>query len=236
MDSKSNNGSNNNDISVITRTNIGDDIDIDIIDANKIEDTQKKIMYEKLRRNAIKLKPNLDIKTRKYHLKKYLKCFVGSEAVPIIIDLGIAETEKEAITFCNQLISMKIIEHVEQDHSFINDNYFYRFIADMSDKIDVGTTESSDKISKKNGYFDDDEMNELQNKARELKEHLEIRDRKWHLKKYKKCFVGNQCVQMMIKLQYAKIGNKLIDANITRHVTNDNRFENKYYFYNFMMD
>ncbi len=135
-------------------------------------------MYEKLRRNAIKLKPNLDIKTRKYHLKKYLKCFVGSEAIPIIIDLGIAETEKEAITFCKQLISMKIIEHVEQDHSFINGNYFYRFITDISDKIDVSMTEKSAEISKRNSYFNDDEMNELQNKAMELKEHLEIRDRK----------------------------------------------------------
>ncbi len=48
---------------------------------------------------------------------------------------------------------------------------------------------------------------------------------------------------MIIKLQYAqtvkeavKIGNKLMDANIIRHVTNDNRFENKYYFYNFVVD
>eukprot|EP01084_Bolivina_argentea_P013178 24704_1 len=77
-------------------------------------------VYEQLcRKNAAKLKQFLEIKTRKDHLKKYFNCFIGQEAVSVIINLGIAKTQKGAINFCNQLISMKIIEHVEIDHKFI---------------------------------------------------------------------------------------------------------------------
>ena len=241
-------------------TSFDQDINGDVyaMDENKKEDAQKLIRQRKLKENAEKLRPNLDIQNRTYRLKKYKQCFIGHEAIPIIIDLGIADTENQAITFCNQLISLKIIEHVEQQHSFLNGNYYYRYINDPNkgNNSNADSSDSPNKTDSSNGddsksqnhtatpsTIDEEQMAELEEKGRILKEHLEIRDRKWWGKSYTKCFVGNQAVQTMIKSQFVKdekeailLGNKLINAKIIQHYLHEHTFENKYYFYKFVTD
>merc|ERR1719242_1256054 len=94
-----------------------------------------------LRQKAIELKPLLDIKTRNWRLKKYPHCFIGQEAVPILIQHGFAETESQAISFMNQLVNLKIIEHVENAHVFKNAYLFYTFLDDkLQDKRAIKVT------------------------------------------------------------------------------------------------
>ena len=83
-----------------------------------------------LRQKAIALKPLLDIRMRSWRLKKYPHCFVGREAVPIVIANGFAENELQAVSFMNQLVDLKLIEHVENEHQFENKYLFYTFLED----------------------------------------------------------------------------------------------------------
>ncbi|MGK7938553.1 MAG: DEP domain-containing protein [Crocosphaera sp.] len=71
---------------------------------------------------------------------------------------------------------------------------------------------------------------------------LEIKDRRYRLKFYKKCFVGSELVNWLtqnlsISSEKAiKIGQTLIDKKIIHHVHNQHDFENKYLFYRFYLD
>eukprot|EP01084_Bolivina_argentea_P151585 264581_1 len=73
------------------------------------------------------LEKSLTIKDRKWHLKTYKNCFIGSEAVETIIDSKIAASTYGAIIFGNKLITTDLIVHVENEHIFKNERLYYQF-------------------------------------------------------------------------------------------------------------
>ena len=69
------------------------------------------------------------IKDRRYRLKVYPKCFVGSEAVHWL--MGNANlTLSEALRVGQRMLERRIIHHVVDEQEFENDYLFYRFYAD----------------------------------------------------------------------------------------------------------
>jgi hypothetical protein len=76
---------------------------------------------------AAKTEKAVEIKDRTYRLKKYEKCFVGSEAVPAIVEADIAESKEEAIHLMKDLNSVGLLHHVLHDHGFEDKYLFYRF-------------------------------------------------------------------------------------------------------------
>ncbi|CAM9543770.1 unnamed protein product, partial [Chrysoparadoxa australica] len=76
---------------------------------------------------------SLDIKDRKYHLSSYKKCFVGKDAVEWMLRSGVSNSEEDAVSLGQLLIENGDIAHVTKDHSFANDNLFYRFARDETD-------------------------------------------------------------------------------------------------------
>ena len=71
----------------------------------------------------------LEIKKRRYNLKVYSRCFVGSEAVSWLQDnFGLSQTD--AIALGQRLIEEKWIHHVTDDHQFKDEDLFYRFYRD----------------------------------------------------------------------------------------------------------
>ncbi|MGD8272890.1 MAG: FAD-containing oxidoreductase [Desulfobacterales bacterium] len=81
---------------------------------------------------AARLKRVFDIQDRKYGFpaKKYPKCFVGSEAVAQLVKEGIAIDEEDAVRIGNMMLNAGVFHHVLDEHSFKNENLFYRFISD----------------------------------------------------------------------------------------------------------
>jgi pyruvate/2-oxoglutarate dehydrogenase complex dihydrolipoamide dehydrogenase (E3) component len=73
-----------------------------------------------------------DIKDRRYGFppKTYKKCFVGSEAVQKMIDVGIANDAEDAERIGNVLLRAGVFRHVLNEHAFKNAFLFYRFAAD----------------------------------------------------------------------------------------------------------
>ena len=68
---------------------------------------------------------------------------------------------------------------------------------------------------------------------------LEIKDRWYHLKCYKKCFIGSELVDCLVKNQSILqeeaivIGQNLLQHNLISHVCNDHEFKNEFLFYRF---
>lgn len=71
----------------------------------------------------------LEIKTRRYQLKLYKRCFVGSEAVDWLVD-HLKISRQQSVAIGRKLIHKKVIHHVGDEHSFKDENLFYRFYED----------------------------------------------------------------------------------------------------------
>ncbi|MGK7884448.1 MAG: DEP domain-containing protein [Crocosphaera sp.] len=97
------------------------------------------------------------------------------------------------------------------------------------------------KVQPRNDRLTNSDLKIIVNKIRG-ENGIEIKDRRYLLKQYPKCFVGNQLVDWMmnnlsISLEQAiKIGQQLVDNKIIHHVHDQHEFENKYLFYRFYLD
>lgn len=76
------------------------------------------------------LRANVAIKDRRYRLRTYPQCFVGSEAVRWLVDSGIAADVDQAVALGNALLDEGVIHHVVRDHRFENRELYYRFAGD----------------------------------------------------------------------------------------------------------
>ncbi|MEA5616446.1 hypothetical protein VB711_01125 [Cronbergia sp. UHCC 0137] len=71
---------------------------------------------------------------------------------------------------------------------------------------------------------------------------IKIEDRRYKLKIYPRCFIGNEAViWLMESLQLSqenaiRLGQRLIDEKWIHHVTDDHSFKNEYLFYRFYWD
>ena len=70
----------------------------------------------------------VDVKDRRYRLKTYKNCFVGSEAVDMLVSTRIANSRSEAVEFGRTLArELNLFSHVTEDHAFCDKNLFFRF-------------------------------------------------------------------------------------------------------------
>jgi len=73
-------------------------------------------------------------------------------------------------------------------------------------------------------------------------EDLDIKNRRWRLRVYKKCFVGREGVNWLYKHlqitrpQAIQVGQKLLEQGHIFHVLKEHDFEDGYFFYRFSMD
>lgn len=73
----------------------------------------------------------ISVLDRRYRLRVYLKCFIGSEAVNWIVRNRLC-TRLDAVNLGQQFIDANIFYHVCKDHTFKDDYLFYRFREDDS--------------------------------------------------------------------------------------------------------
>ncbi len=71
---------------------------------------------------------------------------------------------------------------------------------------------------------------------------VDIKDRRYRLISYPKCFIGSEAVDWMIHNlnlsveQSVRLGQRLIDENFIHHVTDEHPFVNDFFFYRFYWD
>eukprot|EP01135_Chromosphaera_perkinsii_P007179 Nk52_evm3s738 gene=Nk52_evmTU3s738 len=79
---------------------------------------------------AASVRAIVDISDRRYHLRTYPNCFVGSEAVDAMISHGIASCTQDAVGIGQVLLQNDLLRHVTRDHDFKDESLFYRFVED----------------------------------------------------------------------------------------------------------
>uniref|UniRef100_A0A7S1TCV4 DEP domain-containing protein n=1 Tax=Compsopogon caeruleus TaxID=31354 RepID=A0A7S1TCV4_9RHOD len=67
------------------------------------------------------------VRDRKFKLRSFPSCFVGFEAVQWLVDHGFAANEEDAVRLGDSMIHAGVFHHVLREHSFKNENLFYRF-------------------------------------------------------------------------------------------------------------
>ena len=117
--------------------------------------------HQRRREEALqRLYKGVIIKTRRYHLRKYKKCFVGSQAVDYMIESGWAKYREEAVEIGRQLQQeFQLFEHVvhPQRHPFKDEELFYRFnIAADNETSTSYTNEDDDDDDDSSSEYDDD--------------------------------------------------------------------------------
>jgi hypothetical protein len=71
----------------------------------------------------------LEIKERNYRFKTYPRCFTAQDAVKWLIETQ-KVTKPEALKLGQNLVDLKLIHHVTDDHDFKDDYLFFRFYID----------------------------------------------------------------------------------------------------------
>ncbi len=71
----------------------------------------------------------VSIRDRRYKLKNYARCFVGSEAVAWLVR-NLELSSDEAVQLGQRLVNEGWVHHVVDEHAFEDHQFFYRFYLD----------------------------------------------------------------------------------------------------------
>ncbi|KAG0667785.1 vacuolar membrane-associated protein iml1 [Maudiozyma exigua] len=120
------------------------------VDSNNSNMFDKGIELFKLAHELQHGKDKLTLVNRKWHWKKHLNCFIGSEMVSLLVkNFTDISTRDEAVIYGQKLMDEGLFHHVLNTHSFLDGHYFYQFNPEY--KID---TQKLDKMQS-NGSPDD---------------------------------------------------------------------------------
>ena len=161
----------------------------------------------------------LEIKDRKYHLKTYKNCFVGSDAIDFLQRFLQLASRDEAVAVAQEMNdTVHCCEHVVHDHGDqLKDEYlFYRF------------TEFSTKRS-----FTLPEV------MRAFQLGIKLSDRQYRLRTYPQVFVGKEAVDFLVRFKFAasrqeavQLGRRLQqEFQLFVHVTGEHPFEDEFIFF-----
>ena len=86
---------------------------------------------KELTEKAEEFKRVVDLRDRKYGMRTYKQCFIGSEAVDRMIEVGLAKDRDEAVELGgNWMKFLGLFRHVCDDHDFKDKHLFYKFGGD----------------------------------------------------------------------------------------------------------
>ena len=96
------------------------------------KDEQLVLNGDDLEELVASFRSKVDISDRKYGFpsKLYKNCFVGTEAVHVLMDEGMATDVEDAVRIGNIMLESGVFHHVQRAHGFKNEYLFYRFAAD----------------------------------------------------------------------------------------------------------
>ncbi|XP_069477256.1 phosphatidylinositol 3,4,5-trisphosphate-dependent Rac exchanger 2 protein [Ambystoma mexicanum] len=171
------------------------------------------------------------IKDRKKKLTTFPKCFLGSEFVEWLIDIGEITKPEEGVNLGQALLENGIIHHVTDKHQFKAEQMLYRF------RYDDGT------------YYPRSEMQEVISKGVRLYCRLHslftpvIRDKDYHLRTYKSVVMANKLIDWLIaqgdcrtREEAIILGVGLCDNGFMHHVLEKSEFKDEPLLFRFFAD
>uniref|UniRef100_A0A8D0RI43 Rap guanine nucleotide exchange factor 4 n=1 Tax=Sus scrofa TaxID=9823 RepID=A0A8D0RI43_PIG len=104
--------------------------------------SEKILRAGKILRNAILSRAPHMIRDRKYHLKTYRQCCVGTELVDWMLQqTPCVHSRTQAVGMWQVLVEDGVLNHVDQEHHFQDKYLFYRFLDDEHEDAPLPTEE-----------------------------------------------------------------------------------------------
>ncbi|KAM9663937.1 rap guanine nucleotide exchange factor 4 isoform 4-T4 [Trichechus inunguis] len=104
--------------------------------------SEKILRAGKILRNAILCRAPHMIRDRKYHLKTYRQCCVGTELVDWMMQqTQCVHSRTQAVGMWQVLLEDSVLNHVDQEHHFQDKYLFYRFLDDEHEDAPLPTEE-----------------------------------------------------------------------------------------------
>jgi len=177
------------------------------------------------------------IQDRKYKLRTFPQCFLGSDAVTLLTEILQEQHEKEPVEVsCSQAVRVgqaiqeqfKIFDHVTGDHALKDEELFYRL---LPNNLPGEVQATRDGLG-----------NRLWDIMALLEAHIEVDDRVYHLRTYKRCFIGRDAVDTILELKLATDRASAVEymlylnheCNAFEHVTRDHSFSDAFLFFQFI--
>jgi CheY-like chemotaxis protein len=164
----------------------------------------------------------VDVRDRTFKFKQYPQCFIGAEATDWLAQ-HYSLTRPEAVQLGARLMEAGLIRHVVDEQEFADELYFYRFSSKQEAKpVDITALESEAVAA-----------------AMKAPDGIAIADRWYLLTVYPQCFLGSDAVAWLQKRykisrpQALRLGSRLFDEGVIRHVVDEQKFEDKAFFYRF---
>ncbi|KAL1006309.1 hypothetical protein UPYG_G00070610 [Umbra pygmaea] len=171
------------------------------------------------------------IKDRKRKLSTFPKCFLGSEFVSWLVDIGETGNPEEGVHLGQALLENGIIHHVTDKHQFKPETVLYRF------RYDDGT------------YHPRSDMQDVISKGVRLFCRLHslftpvIRDKDYHLRTYKSVVMANKLIEWLIaqgdcrtREEALILGKELCDNGFMHHVLEKSEFRDEPLLFRFFAD
>ncbi|KAL3939397.1 MAG: hypothetical protein SGBAC_005865 [Bacillariaceae sp.] len=168
--------------------------------------------------------------THSHRLKKYPNTFVGSEAVDLMLEHGLARTREDAVylghRFCKEY---NLFHHVCFDHSFKDGHFFYRFTDGIKEDLSILPFTSLDELRSLGAKF---------SQSMEVSKHTSL------MKTHKSTFMGNRAVDHMVASGYAStrmhgvfLGQRMLEElNLFQHVSDQYPFKDSPHLYRFVSE
>uniref|UniRef100_A0A671NF62 Phosphatidylinositol 3,4,5-trisphosphate-dependent Rac exchanger 2 protein n=1 Tax=Sinocyclocheilus anshuiensis TaxID=1608454 RepID=A0A671NF62_9TELE len=171
------------------------------------------------------------IKDRKRKLTTFPKCFLGSEFVSWLMEIGETNNPEEGVHLGQALLENGIIHHVTDKHQFKPEPVLYRF------RYDDGT------------YHPRSDMQDVISKGVRLFCRLHslftpvIRDKDYHLRTYKSVVMANKLIDWLIaqgdcrsREEVLILGVELCDNGFMHHVLEKSEFKDEPLLFRFFAD
>eukprot|EP00906_Rhabdomonas_costata_P025090 RCo035949 len=188
-----------------------------ILDADGVANKE-----EELKAMAEDLKAGVKLANRRFRLRLYKDCMVGSDAVTWLVNHGYAATREEAVTLGREMAAMGHLRHVTSQYIFKDEYLFYTFNTPL---------ESEHREP-------DSTVAELHAIAERMRRELETKDRKWRNGEYVNCFTGTNAVDWLVYRCYAvtreaavQVGRRIQELGWFSHVVHRYPFRDAQFFY-----
>uniref|UniRef100_A0A4W2CIY9 Phosphatidylinositol 3,4,5-trisphosphate-dependent Rac exchanger 2 protein n=1 Tax=Bos indicus x Bos taurus TaxID=30522 RepID=A0A4W2CIY9_BOBOX len=171
------------------------------------------------------------IKDRKRKLTTFPKCFLGSEFVSWLLEIGEIHRPEEGVHLGQALLENGIIHHVTDKHQFKPEQMLYRF------RYDDGT------------FYPRNEMQDVISKGVRLYCRLHslftpvVRDKDYHLRTYKSVVMANKLIDWLIaqgdcrsREEAMIFGIGLCDNGFMHHVLEKSEFKDEPLLFRFFAD